>query len=169
MHSAIQKTCIAGLVAALAATALAGCEQDKEQHSMMTYQQAADLIEQLISENAAALHPTPRLEPIDSVGKAPCSGPNDDQETGQVMVEHDYWLRDIDQTLNEDMFQQLRRYWSDHGYRITRENGNSSEFRKVVAQHPENEFKVTLTEGHGVLSIGSQSSCVPRPAEDLPK
>lgn len=168
MPSAIQKTCIAGLVAALAATAVAGCKQDREKHSMMTYQQAADLVEQLIRENAAALHPTPRLEPSAEVMTPPCSGPNDDQETGQVMVEHGYRLRDIDQTLNEDMFRQLRRYWSDHGYRITLETGDSSQFRKAVAQHPENEFAISLTEGHGVLTIRSQSDCVPRPVEDLP-
>ncbi len=171
MHNVVSKACAVGMVVLLAVAGVTGCTQEKEKPPVMTFQQATDLVEQLIRENTAALHPTPTLEPLDITGKAPCSGPNDDQETGQIMVEHTYWLRGIDQPLNDDVFRQLRQYWSDNGYRITLESGDGGKngSREIVARHPRNDFKVSLTEGHGVLSIGSQSSCVARPAEDLPE
>jgi hypothetical protein len=52
----------------------------------------------LIHDTTATLHPTPRLEQLSNIGTVPCSGPNDDQETGNVMVEHTYWLRDVPTT-----------------------------------------------------------------------
>ena len=128
----------------------------------MTYQQAADVVEQLIRENAAYLTPAPRLEADGPVLGAPCSGPNDDQKTGTVMVEHSYWLRDIDSGLNDSMFVQIRRYWAKNGYRVGLDTGTSGD-REVVATNPRNGFRVYLTEGQHVLSLGAQSTCVPEP------
>ncbi len=130
---------------------------------MMTYQQAVDLVEQLVQENVAQLRPAPRLEPVGPVLRAPCSGPNDDRETGTIMVEHNYWLRDIDPSLNDSIVAQVRRYWSDNGYTVGLDRGTSGN-RKVVATHPGSGFRVDLVEGQRVLSLGAQSNCVPEPA-----
>lgn len=131
----------------------------------MTYQQAADTVEQLIQETVAVLNPAPRLESHFGIRTVPCAGPNDDRETGTSMVENSYWLRDIAPAFNDDIFRQVRQYWSDHGYAVSRESGRvGDEFHEVVVHHPENGFRVVFINSHNVLIIEAQSNCVPTPA-----
>lgn len=161
-----RSTWLLGLTWALLVVMTAGCSHDEGKRPMMTYQRAADTVEQLIRENVASPRPAPRLEPIlkPGVKQAPCSGPNDDRETGNVMVEQDYYLRDIDPTLNDDILQQIRRYWSENGYRVFRETGSSATGpHEVVVKHPKNGFRVMFTTSQGVMSIFAQSNCVAGP------
>jgi hypothetical protein len=167
------KTRWAIVIAAGVALLAAGCsfggppsdsDHRVKETPMMTYQQAVDTVEQLIRETVAALNPQPRLESHGGVRTVPCAGPNDDQETGTSMVEHDYWLRDIDPALSDEILRQVRQYWSDNGYIPVRENGKIGDaFHKIVVSHPDNGFRVSLTVSQGVLIIRSQSNCVPTP------
>jgi len=158
-----RRTRIAVTIAAAGLLVVAGCTNAKEDPvQQLTHQQAIDLAEKLVKDNVAALKPQPQLE-ISGRVEAPCSGSNDDQETGQVMVERSYWLRGLDIGSNDQVFQTLTGYWDANGYKVTLDDGDStSKGRKRVARHPENDFKVSLTQGTtGELSIKAQSSCVP--------
>jgi hypothetical protein len=132
---------------------------------MMTYQQAADTVERLIQDTTATLSPTPRLEPLSKVRTSPCSGPADNQETGAVMVERSYWLRDVDPTRNTDLIRQAQQYWSANNYQTIRESGSpDSPSYDIVVTHPENGFRINLIQADEVMSIAAQSRCVRRPA-----
>lgn len=156
---------VALLVAGCSSSGSSDHDRSGKETPMMTYQQAADAVEQLIRETVATLNPQPRLESGGRVLTAPCAGPNDDRETGTSMVEHDYWLRDIDPSLNDEIFRQVRQYWDSHGYVVVRETGKvGDEFHKVVVEHSDNGFNVSFTVTHGFLVIRAQSTCVPTPA-----
>jgi hypothetical protein len=60
-----------------------------------TYQQAIQMTQQRINDVLGEIKPRPRFEEISSDGKVPCSGPNDDEDTGQIMYERSGWLRDV--------------------------------------------------------------------------
>lgn len=130
---------------------------------MPTHEQAVQTVEQMIQDLVGHMHPTPRLEVLGGTNP-PCSGPNDDRVTNQVMYESSYWLRDVDPSYHDEMFRQVRQYWSERRYAIVLELGRDHEFRKVVAQHPTSGFQMSLAEGQSVLSIRAQSVCVPRPS-----
>jgi hypothetical protein len=76
-----------------------------------TYEQATQLAQRAISEAANSLNPKPRLE-LASEANAPCSGPNDDRQTDQVMYERTYWLREVPSGRNLGMLRQLKEYFS---------------------------------------------------------
>jgi hypothetical protein len=154
------------VAAFVALTATACTDREEPREPMLTHAQAKERVEQLAREAGEALDPKPRLEQGDA-GDAPCSGPSDDQETGEVMVENSYWLRGLEFTRNPEFFEQFTRYWKGKGYRIARENGDpasTKDIRSIVVYDPDTDFNVSLIQGvGGQLSVTAQSSCVPEP------
>jgi hypothetical protein len=152
------------MAAALLALPTAACAADDERPTM-SYQQAADTVEQLIRDATGAVRPVPRMEPFRAISTVPCFGPDDSRETGNVMVEHNYWLRDIAPELNEDIVRQAHEYWTNQGYQIAAESSSAASGRhEVTARHPETRFTIRIASNDGVLMVGAQSTCVRRPA-----
>ncbi|WP_412540058.1 hypothetical protein R8Z50_30210 [Longispora sp. K20-0274] len=144
-------------IAALGAS-LTGCTS-KEDKPMLTHQQAVDETERLIKEATGNLKPAPRLEVFD-LGNAPCSGPNDDQNTKTHIVEHRYWLRDV--TGHEDeVYESMLAYMRAGGYKNIQDNWKTTDHR-LIAEHSTNSFSVSLrSNDRKDLLITVDSTCVP--------
>jgi hypothetical protein len=155
---------ISAVIVVLASTT--GCGNAHLAAPKYTYEQATQLAQRAISEAANSLNPIPRLE-IASEANAPCSGPNDDRQTHQVMYERTYWLRDVPAGRNLDMLRQLKEYWKSSGYTIDVERSTTTETDAVwivVAHNPTSEFNMRLVKSTtGGLSLSSQSPCVTEP------
>lgn len=161
---------IRGQAALLASVvAVAGCagpsrKDETVDHPAYTPSQAIRLAEQLPREVARHLSPHPSLELIPAgFGSAPCSGPDDTEDTGMVMHERTYWLRGITAGRNQDILAQTKEFWATNGYAITLDDKVAAPPRvwKFVAHNKENGFNLSLTQGAGgQLSIRAQSPCV---------
>jgi hypothetical protein len=141
-----------------------GCAH-KPESPTLTHEQATVLADQYLREAVAHLNPTPRLEPGGS-GNAPCSGPNDDQDTGMAMYEQHYWMRDLDPAHNRDVFNQLEDYWKANNYVVVLDTDPTStkQARWRVARNTVTGFKMRLVQSNdGGMSMLVQSPCVPRP------
>jgi len=126
------------------------------------------MVGQNAQDAAAHLDPKPRLAIEGPGGDAPCSGPNDDKETGNVMYERGYRLEDVDHIYNRQLLDQLRRYWQANAYTVAYDDSSATNpVWHVVARNTNTGFTLSLIQGdNGALSLTTGSPCVPE--EPLP-
>jgi hypothetical protein len=114
-----------------------------------------------IDEILGGIKPRPRFEEISSDGKVPCSGPNDDEDTGQIMYERSGWLRDVPRTTNDTVLATVKSYWRSNGYTISLDESTRSPRNWHVAARDAAGFKASLVQSSlGNLSLLVQSPCV---------
>jgi hypothetical protein len=125
----------------------------------MTRQQAIDRVEALIDQAVAQLPDKARSEVSDKTDSLPCDAPDDGGPEGRVIIEYDYWIRELP-TPYEPYFDMLERYWLDRDYRQVRFDKRDG-WWTMVHEDREGFFVYLSTTGDGKqLYLGSQSPCV---------
>ncbi len=127
----------------------------------MTQDQAAARAGQIVRDTAAALTPKPRLEsaPVFGNGPSPCLA-NVPNAGKMVSVAYGYWLRDIPESANAAIGQQVKAYWQKQGYRIETAKGLDNG-QPDISGTTKDDFLISLNwSSNGALSMGATSPCV---------
>jgi hypothetical protein len=87
------------------------------------------------------------------------------------MLEHTYWLRNLDPAHNNDVFEQLKAYWATNNYTLRVDQGPQpvQNSRMIVARNAQG-FNMSLIQGAGgPMSLHAQSPCVylPDPISEM--
>ena len=145
----------------LAVLSVSACSFGEHYTPAYTYRQAAALVEHGVHGAVAHLTPTPTLA-IAGRLYLPCTDANDENPTGDLMIERGYWLRGLDPAHNQDVFDQMKRYWNTNGYTVIRDEAPQpiTTSQTTVARNPSG-FSMSLVQGAGGdFSLSAQSPCV---------
>jgi len=161
----LSRTVLAGFL--IIAMAMAGCDRSGGYTPKYTYAQAVAKADSLIRDAAATLTPSPRLE-VRYENSLPCSGSFDAADSPLVLVERQYWLRDLEPRNNPHVFEQMFQYWKQNGFTLARTLGPEDQYdqlRKAVATGPDDFNQSIVQAVGGEMSIRVQSPCVYDPDE----
>jgi hypothetical protein len=149
--------------ATLAAFMLTACNNEVGQRESMektiTQDEAAEKINQHVTDAMAALPETVELEPLGPVAFASCDDPTDGGSKNRVTVSQRHWITGIPAEDNDQNADLLHDYWTTNGYRIIRDE--RPEKMSISVESEEDAFKISLrVSAQGDLSIGASSPCV---------
>lgn len=126
----------------------------------LTKQQGLERVQQHIDDTVAAIEPAPRLEGLSSNDYAPCDLPSDNGPLGRIEVSRSYWLRDIPDERNPEVFAAVERYWVDNGWVILSDD-TDSEAPFLSVENRADAFRMSLQGSvDGKLSLGAVSPCI---------
>lgn len=147
-------------MAALMLTACStGIGQRAEMEETITQDEAAEKIEQHVTDAVAALPDTVELEPLGPVAFASCDDPTDGGSKDRVTVSQRQWLTGLPAEDNEQNVDLLYDYWVSNGYRVIHDLRPDELF--VTAESETDAFNVSVqASDEGSLSIGASSPCV---------
>ena len=149
--------------ATFAALVLTGCNtgfgQRADMEETITQDEAAEKIEQHVTDAVAALPDTVELEPLGPVAFASCDDPTDGGPKDRVTVSQRQWLTGLPAEDNEQNADLLYDYWVSNGYRVIHDLRPDELF--VTAESETDAFNVSVqASDEGSLSIGASSPCV---------
>lgn len=153
----------AAACATLTALILTACNTGQEQRSGMeetiNQDEAAQKIDQHITEAAAVLPDTVKLEPLGPIAFASCDDPTDGGPKDRVTVSQRKWLTGLPTEDNEQNVDLLHDYWVSNGYRVIHDLRPDELF--VTVESETDAFNVSVqSSDEGDLSIGASSPCV---------
>ena len=147
----------------MAALVLTGCNTGFGQRAGMeetiTQDEAAEKIEQHVTDAVAVLPDTVELEPLGPVAFASCDDPTDGGPKDRVTVSQRQWLTGLPAEDNEQNVDLLYDYWVSNGYRVIHDLRPDELF--VTTESETDAFNVSVqASDEGSLSIGASSPCV---------
>ena len=136
-----------------------GIGQRVEMEETITQDEAAEKIEQHVTDAVAVLPDTVELEPLGPVAFASCDDPTDGGSQDRVTVSQRQWLTGIPVEDNEQNADLLYEYWTTNGYRVLHDKRPGK--LSISVENEEDAFRMSLrVSAQGDLSIGASSPCV---------
>lgn|GEM_PF-2265215 len=131
----------------------------EETMQTLTTDEAGERAKEHVERAVAALPVEPTLTASDA-GSTECADPTDNGPRGRYQVTRSYWLDDVDAERNGVVVDALHDYWTNHGYRVLKDD-RSSDDRYVWVEHEDDAFRMSVEQSvEGDLSLGAVSPCV---------
>lgn len=154
------------LILTMMGALLAGCgvvaitERDGDSMRTLSVPQANQRVEEHIADAVAALPVKPRLEAQTDLGPLNCDDPSDQGPLGRVTVANGYWLREVPQESNAEIFETMHAYWLSHEYRVL-DDSRDTRAPALFVESNRDSFRMSLQSSlKGNLTISATSPCV---------